>query len=97
MRLSPEEKKELDDWVEKEYPISMKRLEFSNPFHEKGKLFILFGIILYIIYVFSEINFLIFPLAILSIISGFFGKFIGDRNSEIITVSQKYYYHNYIS
>ena len=35
--------------------------------------------------VFSEINFLIFPLAIFSIISGFFGKFIGDRNSEIVT------------
>ena len=65
MRLSPEEKKELDDWVEKEYPISMKRLEFSNPFHEKGKLFILFGII----YVFSEINFLL-PSSILFLLAG---------------------------
>ena len=69
MRLSPEEKKELDDWVEKEYPISMKRLEFSNPFHAKGKLFILFGIILYIIYVFSEINFLL-PSSILFLLAG---------------------------
>ena len=69
MRMNPEEKKELDDWVEKEYPISMKRLEFSNPFHEKGKLFILFGIILYIIYVFSEINFLL-PSSILFLLAG---------------------------
>ena len=31
-----------------------------------------------------EISILILPL-IASIISGFFGKFIGDRNSEILT------------
>jgi len=27
MRLNAEEKKELDEWVEKEYPKSMKRME----------------------------------------------------------------------
>ena len=64
MRMSPEEKKELDDWVEKQYPISMKRLKLSNPFYEKGKLSILLGISLYALHVFSKID----PLLTASII-----------------------------
>ena len=30
MRMSPEEKRELDEWVEKEYPKSMSRLNSSD-------------------------------------------------------------------
>ena len=56
MRMSPEEKKELDDWAKKQYPISMRRLKFSNPFYEKGKLSILLGISLYVLHVFSKID-----------------------------------------
>jgi len=64
MRMSPEEKKELDEWVQKQYPISMRRLKLSNPFHEKGKLSILLGISLYALHVFSKID----PLLTASII-----------------------------
>ena len=64
MRMSPEEKKELDDWVQKQYPISMRRLKLSNPFYEKGKLSILLGISLYALHVFSKID----PLLTASII-----------------------------
>ena len=64
MRMSPEEKKELDEWVQKQYPISMRRLKLSNPFHEKGKLSILLGISLYALHVFSRID----PLLTASII-----------------------------
>ena len=56
MRMSPEEKKELDEWVQKQYPISMRRLKLSNPFYEKGKLSILLGISLYALHVFSKID-----------------------------------------
>ena len=55
MRMSPEEKKELDEWVQKQYPISMRRLKLSNPFYEKGKLSILLGISLYALHEFSKI------------------------------------------
>ena len=48
MRLSPEEKQELDEWVEKEYPKSMKRIESSTPFYQAGKFLIGIGVILYI-------------------------------------------------
>ena len=54
--MSPEEKKELDDWAKKQYPISMRRLKFSNPFYEKGKLSILLGISLYVLHIFSKID-----------------------------------------
>ena len=64
MRMSPEEKKELDDWIQKQYPISMRRLKLSNPFYEKGKLSILLGISLYALHVFSKID----PLLTASII-----------------------------
>ena len=64
MRMSPEEKKELDEWVQKQYPISMRRLKLSNPFYEKGKLSILLGILLYALHVFSRIE----PLLTASII-----------------------------
>ena len=64
MRMSPEEKKELDEWVQKQYPISMRRLKLSNPFYEKGKLSILLGILLYALHVFSRID----PLLTASII-----------------------------
>ena len=64
MRMSPEEKKELDEWVQKQYPISMRRLKLSNPFYEKGKLSILLGISLYALHVFSKID----PLLTASII-----------------------------
>ena len=59
MRMSPEEKKELDEWVQKQYPISMRRLKLSNPFYEKGKLSILLGISLYALHVFSKIDLLL--------------------------------------
>ena len=59
MRMSPEEKKELDEWVQKQYPISMRRLKLSNPFYEKGKLSILLGILLYALHVFSKIDHLL--------------------------------------
>ena len=62
--MSPEEKKELDEWVQKQYPISMRRLKLSNPFYEKGKLSILLGILLYALHVFSRID----PLLTASII-----------------------------
>ena len=64
MRMSPEEKKELDEWVQKQYPISMRRLKLSNPFYEKGKLSILLGISLYALHVFFRID----PLLTASII-----------------------------
>jgi len=48
MRLTTEEKQELDEWVEKEYPKSMKRIESSTPFYQAGKFLIGIGVILYI-------------------------------------------------
>ena len=69
MRRSPEEKKELDEWVEKEYPISMVRLKDSRPFHQRGKHLILIGIIIYSIYLFFNIYFL-FPTSMLFLLAG---------------------------
>ncbi len=43
MRMTPEEKEELDAWVEKEYPKSMKRINSSDPFHQVGKKIIAMG------------------------------------------------------
>ena len=69
MRMSPEEKKELDEWVEKEYPISMIRLKDSSPFHQIGKYLILIGVVIYSIYLFSKIYFL-FPTSMLFLVAG---------------------------
>ena len=69
MRMNPDEKKELDKWVEKEYPKSEKRLEASSPFHQLGKIFIGSGIVSYFTFVIIGISFLK-PLAILFLIIG---------------------------
>jgi len=58
MRRTPEEQKELDDWVEKEYPKSMQRLERSSSFHRIGKYLIILGILAYAAFVIFEISFL---------------------------------------
>tara|TARA_Y100000996_G_C21969718_1_gene415879 strand:- start:74 stop:340 length:267 start_codon:yes stop_codon:yes gene_type:complete len=69
MRMTPDEKKELDEWVEKEYPKSEKRLEASSPFHQLGKIFIGSGILSYFTFVIIDISFLK-SLAILLLIVG---------------------------
>ena len=69
MRMTANERKELDEWVEKEYPKSEKRLEGSSPFHQLGKFLIGTGILSYIIFALSDISFLK-PLAILFLILG---------------------------
>lgn len=58
MRMSIEEKKELDKWVEEEYPKSLERIKLSDPFHQIGKMLIGFGILSYIIHIIATINFL---------------------------------------
>jgi len=58
MRMNPEEKKELDDWVEKEYPKSIKRMEQSSPFHRIGKYLIGVGILFYISFILIDISLL---------------------------------------
>ena len=58
MRLNTEEKKELDEWVEKEYPKSMKRMEQSTPFHRIGKYLIGVGILFYISFILIDISLL---------------------------------------
>lgn len=58
MRMSPEEKRELDEWVEKEYPKSMSRLNSSDPYHRMGKKIIVSGIMSYILFVLFNVNFL---------------------------------------
>ena len=58
MRMNPEEKKELDDWVEKEYPKSLKRMEQSSPFHRIGKYLIGVGILFYISFILIDISLL---------------------------------------
>ncbi|HIB33887.1 MAG TPA: hypothetical protein EYO27_02595 [Candidatus Marinimicrobia bacterium] len=58
MRLNTEEKKELDEWVEKEYPKSMKRMEQSSPFHRIGKYLIGVGILFYISFILIDISLL---------------------------------------
>tara|TARA_B110000116_G_scaffold72454_1_gene62777 strand:- start:12508 stop:12774 length:267 start_codon:yes stop_codon:yes gene_type:complete len=69
MRMTANERKELDEWVEKEYPKSEKRLEGSSPFHQLGKFLIGSGILSYIIFALSDISFLK-PVAILFLILG---------------------------
>lgn len=58
MRLTTEEKRELDNWVEKEYPKSKRRMDASSPFHRIGKYLIGGGILLYTIFVWTHISFL---------------------------------------
>lgn len=67
--MSANERKELDEWVEKEYPKSEKRLDASSPFHQLGKILIGSGILTYIIFVLSDISFLK-PLSILFLLLG---------------------------
>jgi hypothetical protein len=69
MRMTANERKELDEWVEKEYPKSEKRLEGSSPFHQLGKFLIGTGIFSYIIFALSDISFLK-PVAILFLLLG---------------------------
>ena len=69
MRMSPEERQELDDWAEKEYPKSIRRMEASSPFHRIGKYFIILGIILYAIFVWTHLYFLK-PTAIIFLLAG---------------------------
>ena len=58
MRMSPEEKQELDAWVEKEYPKSMERIDALNPYHQIGKKILFTGIMSYVIFVMVDIPFL---------------------------------------
>ena len=69
MRITGEEKKELDAWIEKEYPKSIRRMEASSPFHQIGKYLILGGIIIYTIYVLTHVNFFK-PTAIIFLLGG---------------------------
>jgi len=71
MRMTQTEKQELDEWVEKEYPKSAKRLEASSPFHQIGKYLIGSGMILYMIYGISHISFFK-PTSIIFLILGMF-------------------------
>ena len=54
MRMTPEEKQELDAWVEKEYPKSMERINTSDPFHRIGKKILATGVLSYILFVLIE-------------------------------------------
>ena len=56
--MSPEEKQELDDWVEKEYPKSMERIDALNPYHQIGKKILFTGIMSYVIFVMVDMPFL---------------------------------------
>ncbi len=58
MRMSPEEKQELDAWVEKEYPKSMERIDALNPYHQIGKKILFAGIMSYVIFVMVDMPFL---------------------------------------
>ena len=56
--MSPEEKQELDAWVEKEYPKSMERIDALNPYHQIGKKILFTGIMSYVIFVMVDMPFL---------------------------------------
>ena len=58
MRMTPEERQELDAWVEKEYPKSMERIDALSPYHRIGKKIIVAGILSYIIFVAMDLAFL---------------------------------------
>lgn len=51
MRMTPDERQELDEWVEKEYPKSMERIDALNPYHQIGKKVIFAGILSYIVFI----------------------------------------------
>ena len=51
MRMTPDERQELDEWVEKEYPKSMERIDALNPYHQIGKKVIFAGILCYIVFI----------------------------------------------
>lgn len=67
--MTPEEKKELDDWVEKEYPKSVRRMEVSSPFHRIGKYCIISGILLYAVFVWTHLSFLK-PASVIFLLAG---------------------------
>ncbi len=69
MRISPEERKELDDWVEKEYPKSIRRMELSSPFHRIGKYLIIIGILAYASFVIFDIS-IFKPATIIFLLAG---------------------------
>tara|TARA_B100001094_G_scaffold299340_1_gene323966 strand:+ start:524 stop:784 length:261 start_codon:yes stop_codon:yes gene_type:complete len=49
--MTPDERQELDEWVEKEYPKSMERIDALNPYHQIGKKVIFAGILSYIVFI----------------------------------------------
>ena len=51
MRMTPDERQELDEWVEKEYPKSMERIDALNPYHQIVKKVIFAGILSYIVFI----------------------------------------------
>ena len=51
MRMTPDERQALDEWVEKEYPKSMERIDALNPYHQIGKKVIFAGILSYIVFI----------------------------------------------
>ncbi|MGY8780723.1 MAG: hypothetical protein ACKVJJ_03570 [Fidelibacterota bacterium] len=69
MRMTPDERQELDDWVEEEYPKSIRRMEASSPFHRMGKYLIILGIIFYALFVWTHLNYLK-PTAIVFLLTG---------------------------
>ncbi len=58
MRMTPEERQELDAWVEKEYPKSMERIDALNPYHRIGKKIIFTGILSYVGFIMFDFTFL---------------------------------------
>ena len=51
MKMTHDERQELDEWVEKEYPKSMERIDALNPYHQIGKKVIFAGILSYIVFI----------------------------------------------
>ena len=58
MRMTPDERQELDEWVEKEYPKSMERIDALNPYHQIGKKVIFAGILSYIVFIAIDLTLL---------------------------------------
>ena len=58
MRMTPEEKQELDAWAEKEYPKSMERIDALNSYHHVGKKILFAGILSYVVFVIIDMPFL---------------------------------------
>ena len=72
MRMTPDERQELDEWVEKEYPKSMERIDALNPYHQIGKKVIFAGILSYIVFIAIDLALL----KMLSVIFLFLGMLI---------------------